>query len=99
MTYDLSLWTVSPAFGLAEPYVDHWPQPKAHAVSSDGLMYVKTPDWRSRRIVSDVIGDAPTSIREKPGRGRTVRSDGVVPSPANKSEATNFGVSGLMRPA
>jgi hypothetical protein len=66
------------AFGLAEQYVAYWPQMKTHAVSANGLSYVDTRDWQSRRSVSDIVGEAPESIRERPGRGRVVRPDGAT---------------------
>jgi hypothetical protein len=66
------------AFGLAEKYVEHWPQLRTHAVSTSGLASIDTEDWRSRRGVSDIVGEAPEAIRERLGRGRTVGSNGTV---------------------
>ena len=57
------------AFGLAEKYVDFWPSFREHATLSEGLMHVNAGDWPSRRSVSEIIGEAPESIRERPGRG------------------------------
>jgi hypothetical protein len=70
--------TLGLAFGLAEQYAAYWPQLKTHAVSADGLRYVDTCDWRSRRSASDIVGEAPDSIRERPGRGRVVGPDGLT---------------------
>ncbi len=66
------------AFGLAEQYLSYWPQLKTHAASTNGLSYVATRDWRLRHSVSDIIGEAPEPIRERPGRGRVVRPDGAT---------------------
>jgi hypothetical protein len=66
------------AFGLAEQYAAYWPQLKTHASLADGLRYVDTRDWRSRRSVSDIVGEAPESIRERPGRGRVAGPDGLT---------------------
>jgi hypothetical protein len=70
--------TLGLAFGLAEQYATYWPELKTHAISANGLRYVDTRNWRSRRSVSDIVGEAPESIRERPGRGRQVRPDGVT---------------------
>ncbi|MGC1444772.1 MAG: hypothetical protein WA837_04835 [Xanthobacteraceae bacterium] len=64
------------AFGLAEQYVAYWPKFKSHAVSADGVSYVDARDWQSRRSVSDIVGEAPWSVRERPGRGRVVSRGG-----------------------
>jgi hypothetical protein len=66
------------AFGLAEQFVGYWPQLKTDAVVANGLSCVNTRDWPSRRSVSDIVGEAPESIRERPGRGRVVRPDGLI---------------------
>lgn len=66
------------AFGLAKKYLQYWPQLRARAASADGLAYVNTGDWRARRCVSELVGEAPSAIRERPGRGRTVGFKGAV---------------------
>jgi hypothetical protein len=66
------------AFGLAKNYLQYWPQLRTRSASADGLAYVNAGDWRSRRGVSEIIGEAPSAIRERPGRGRTVGFKGAV---------------------
>jgi hypothetical protein len=70
--------TLGLAFGIAEQYAAYWPQLNTCALSANGLRYVDTRDWRSRRSVADIVGEAPESIRERPGRGRVVGPDGLT---------------------
>ena len=66
------------AFGLAEICLPYWPRMRTNAAMSDGLAYVDAGNWRSRRSVSEIIGEAPSAIRERPGRGRTLERNGAV---------------------